>query len=83
MQMLLRRLRWLLVQNHAQQRAMDFEIAIVLNETQVAKLVHKLIHAAGSNCVPLVVLAGALRLAISALCISAVGFSRGSDRYEH
>jgi hypothetical protein len=35
----------LLVQYHAQQRAMDFETPVVLNRPQVAKLVHEMAHA--------------------------------------
>ncbi len=36
---------WLLVQNHGQQRVMDFETAVVINEAQVAKLIHEMAHA--------------------------------------
>src|SRR5512140_3920401 len=36
---------WLVVQNHAQQRAVDLDMAIVGDEPQVAKLVHEMADA--------------------------------------
>ena len=36
---------WLFRENHAQQRAMDFKMAVVINETQMPKLVHEMTHA--------------------------------------
>ena len=36
---------WLIRQNYTQQRAMDFEMSVVINETQFAELVHEVAHA--------------------------------------
>ena len=36
---------WLIGQKHTQQRIMDFEMSVVVNETQFTELVHEVAHA--------------------------------------